>query len=190
MWNDRYQGLQVFISPLANPAVTTHLFWEMRTNGWTEDQFADNNMNPLAVCTFDGNDPGDRVVFIGSWDGYVRAIDPTATTDDGVAISSDVWLGPLNTEIMDEMMLTEMQGALGTASGDVSYEVYVGRTAEEAFASTAVLSGTFSAGRNQTQLVRRAAHAIYVRMFSTNQWAMEVVRLKVATMGKIRLRGR
>lgn len=189
-WNDRYQGLQVFISPLAGPAATTHLFWEMRTNGWTEDEYANNNLNPLACCVFDGNDPNDRVVLIGSWDGYVRAIDPTATTDDGSLIASEVWLGPLNTEQLDEMMLGEVQGVLGTASGDVNYSIYVGRTAEEAFASTAVLTGTFVSGRNLTQLVRRAAHAIYVRLSSTNAWAMEEVRLKVATLGKIRRRGR
>jgi hypothetical protein len=190
LWNDRFQGLHVFISPLAGPAVTTHLFWEMRTNGWTQDQFANNNLNPLAVCTFDGNTPGDRVPIVGSWDGYVRAIDPTATSDDGTAINSEVWLGPLNTEQMDEMLLTELQGVLGASSGDVTFAVYVGQTAEEAFASQAVLTGTLAGGRNLTQLVRRAAHAIYVQLTSTNAWAMEEVRLKIATMGKIRRRGR
>lgn len=190
VWNDRYQGLQVFITPLAAPGSTTHLFWEQRTNGWTRDVFANTNMNPLTCCVFDGNDPGDRVVLIGSWDGYVRSIDPTATTDDGTAIDSEVWLGPLNTEMLDDMMLLAIQGVLGTSSGDVNYEVYVGQTAEEAFSSTPVLTGTFAAGRNLTQLVRRSAHAIYVRLTSTNAWAMEEVRLQVATLGKIRRRGR
>ena len=182
LWNDRFQGLHIFISPLAAPAMTTHLFWEQRTNGWTQDQFANNNLNPLACCIFDGNTPGDRVPLIGSWDGYVRAIDPTATTDDGTAIDSEVWLGPLNTEQMDEMLLTELQGVLGASSGDVTFSVYVGQTAEEAFASEAVLTGTLAGGRNLTQLVRRAAHAIYVQLTSTNAWAMEEVRLKVTTM--------
>jgi hypothetical protein len=193
IWNDRFQGLHVFVTPLAAASATTHFFWEQRVNAWWEDQFANPNHSPLVCCTLDGNTPGDRVPLIGSWDGYVRAISPTATTDDGTAIASSVLLGPLNTEQLDEMMLTELQGVFGESSSSINYAVFIGTTAEAAYnnylAGNAVLSGVCQSGRNLTQMIRRAAHAVYISVSSSNPWAMEEFRLRVATMGKIRRRG-
>ena len=189
LWNDRFQGLHVFVSPLAAPAPSTHLFWEQRTGAWWNDAFADANYDPLCCVTFDGNNPSDRVPLIGSWDGYVRAIDPTATTDDGTAFTSSVVIGPFLTNTLDDVLLKEIQGVLGETSGQVTWQVFVGSTAEKALSSTAVASGTWSAGRNLTNVIRRSGHAVYIRLTSTNSWAMEAIRLRIAGMGKVRRRG-
>lgn len=190
LWNDRQQGVHVFITPLDEPAVTTHLFYEARTGAWWMDSFADTDMNPLCCVTFDGNLPTDRVQLIGSWDGFVRAIDHTATTDDGDNIVSEVVMGPLTTKDLDELLLLDHQGVLGENSGNVNYEVYVGETAEEALGNDPVDSGIFLAGRNDTSYVNAAGYAIYVRLFSSSPWAMESIRLRVAAQGRIRQRSR
>lgn len=195
IWNDRFQGLHVFITPLAEPTVTTHFFWEQRVGAWWQDQFANINHNPLCCCTFDGNDPGDRVPLIGSWDGYVRAIDPTATTDDGWNIASQVFIGPILTETLDDMMLKDIQAILGATSGTVNFAIYLGPTAEAALASTPVVNGTWTAnsvngGRNLTNFIRRAGHAVYIQLNSTSPWAMESIRARIATQGKVRGRGK
>jgi hypothetical protein len=190
-WNDRFQGLHVFLSATDQPGDlgANHLFYELRTGAWWQWQFGDGNLDPLCGVLFDGNTPGDRAVLIGSWDGYVRAVDPTATDDDGIEIDSSVLIGPLSTQNMDDMLLKDLQGILGETSGDVTYSILVGTTAEEALASTPVDSGTWTAGRNASSLTRWAGHAVYVELSSTNPWAMEQIRARVATEGKVRRRG-
>lgn len=190
LWDDRFQGLHVFISPLGAPATTTHLFYEQRTGAWWQDRFASTNYDPLACCVIDGNTPGDRVAVIGSWDGYVRTISPTATTDDGSAISSSVVVGPLVTENLDEILFKDLQGVLGETSGSVTWSAYVGASAEKALSSTAIATGTWAAGRNLTSLIRRSGHALYIKVTATNAWALEQVRSRVASQGKVRGRGR
>ncbi len=189
LWDDRYQGMHVFVSATAAPTANTHLFWEARVNAWWTDVFGDNNFNPLSCCVFDGNTPDDRVSLIGSWDGYVRYLDPGATTDDGEEITSIVWIGPLTTKDLDELMLHDMQAVLGEQSGDIEYAIHVGTTAEQALTTEAVDSGTWTAGRNFTHITRRAGHAIYVKLTATTPWALETVRARVAALGKIRRRG-
>ena len=195
IWNDRFQGVHFFITSLIAPAVTTHFFYEVRSGAWWTDQFGSTNYDPMCCCVYDGNLPTDRVALIGSWDGYVRALDPTATTDDGTPISSSVLIGPLLTKDFDDMMLKDLQIILAAASGSVQFDIYIGPTAELAVSSNSVLSGTWSAttlngGRNFTSLIRRAGHAVYVKLSSTNQWAMEAIRARVETQGKVRQRGK
>jgi len=188
LWNDRYQGLHVFVTPLAAPGVTTHFFYEQRTGAWWTDQLGSTNLDPLCCCTFDGNTPGDRVPLIGSWDGYVRAISPTATTDDGFPIASSVTLGPILTGDLDDMLLKDMQSVLGETSGQVRYDLFVGTSAEKALAAGSIRNGLWNAGRNFTGAERRAGHAIWVKITSSNPWSMETIRARIATSGKIRRR--
>lgn len=189
LWDDTFQGLHVFVTPTLAAAATTHFFWEMRSNAWWQDVYTDPNMNPLTCCTFDGNNPGDRVPLIGSWDGYVRAISPTATDDDGIPIASSVLIGPILSKDLDEMLCKDLQAVLGTGSGNVTFDIYLGRTAEGALASGSVRSGTWTAGRNLSTLIRRSAHAIYVKISATGGWSLEQVRARLAPQGKIRRRG-
>lgn len=190
MWNDTYKGLHVFVTLLATPQETTHYFWESQANAWWQDTFTDTDMNPLTCCVFDGNLQDDRVCLIGSWDGYVRALTPDSTNDDGVDIESEVWLGPALTPIGDDVRVDEIQAVMASDSGDVLYAVYTGETAEEALEATPFPTGQWSAGRNYTNLVRRAAHAVYVQMSASVLWAMESVRVKLGSTGMVRRRGK
>jgi hypothetical protein len=189
-WDDRFKGLHVWVTPLAGAAATTHYFFEISTNAWWTDEFTDIRKSPLCCVTLDGNLPGDRVPLIGSWDGYVRALDYTAEDDDGDPIASEVIIGPILTKDLDEVMLKSIQGVLGETSTPVNYAVHVGSTAEEALDSVAVITGTFGPGRNLTQAIRRAGHAIYLRLTSNSPWAMESIRAALpAQVSKVRRRG-
>jgi hypothetical protein len=189
LWSDRFQGLHVFVTLLANPAPTIHFFYEVRSGAWWTDVFANSNHNPLCCVTLDGNTPGDRVPLIGSWDGYVRAID-SAANDDGTPIYSSTLIGPLLTTDLDDMMLYDMQAILGETSAAVNYAVFVGSSAEHALANPPVATGTWQPGRNLDTFVRRAGHAIYVQLSSSSQWAMEAIRCRLGTLGKVRRRGK
>ncbi len=198
-WNDRFQGLHIFATPLAGPGPTgsvTHFFWEQRTGGWFTDQFASPGLDPLCCLAFDGNTAGDRVVLLGCYDGYVRAMDPAATTDDGLPINATVVIGPIIGEapetLLADILLKDIQVVLGETSGQVTYQVLVGRSAEAALASTPVASGTLNAGRNLLSGVRRSGHAIYL-VLTGPAWTMEVVKARIAGReftGKVRQRGR
>lgn len=187
-WDDRYALLHVFITPLDAPAATYHLAYETRLGAWWLDRFSNSDMDPLCCAVLDGNEPGDRVVVIGSWDGYVRIFSPTATDDDHFEIESEVWIGPFVTDNMDEILLKDLQAVLSEDSGDVTFAVHAGRSAEEAFNSTAVTDGVWVAGRNEDEAIRVAGHAIYVRLVSSNPWALEQIRSRVATTGMVRRR--
>jgi hypothetical protein len=192
LWNDRFQGLHVFITPTANAAAGTnafHFFWEQRTGAWWKDTFGHRNLNPLCCLSYDGNLPDDRAAIIGSWDGYVRSVSEDATDDDGYDISSEVILGPLLTAELDEVLFKDIQAVLGETSGSVSFAVHTGRTAEIALDNDAVASGTWTAGRNLTLPIRRSAHALWVKITSTNTWAIEAIRARIAGQGKVRKRG-
>lgn len=193
LWNDNFQQLHVFCSTTAAPPLSdspdTHLVWEQRTQAWWTDQYANPNHNPLCCCTFDGNLPTDRSPIVGSWDGYVRAIDKSAPDDDGWPIQSRVVIGPLSTKDLDEIMYKDHQAVLGEASGDVTFAIYVGRSAEAALLNPPVSTGTFKAGRNYTVPVRKAGHALYLDISSSNEWAFEQCRTLIATKGKVRRRG-
>lgn len=195
-WDERSQGFHLFITPLQRdnqnkPKVTTHYFWESRSNSYWQDEFVYPYHNPLCCAVMDGNDPGDRVVITGGWDGYVRSVDRDAETDDGKKISSSVVIGPILTDDLEEMMLKNFQAILGSASGDVTYEVLIGDTAEEALESEPVDTGTWEAGRNPTDFIRRAGYAIYVRLTSAERWQMESIRAEIVSQGKgPRMRGR
>jgi hypothetical protein len=188
-WDDRYQGCHLFVTPTAGSAPATHYFYEVRTNGWFQDQFANNDHNPLCCVIYDGNLPNDRVALIGSWDGFVRFFNPAAADDDGYPIQSAVVIGPLNAPEFDDLLLKDVQAVLAEQSGDVNFDILVGSSAENALNSTPIESGTWSAGRNLSTHVRYAGHGIYVRITSTNIWAMEGIRLRLEAQGKVRQRG-
>jgi hypothetical protein len=187
-WNDRQQAVHIFLTRADAPAATIHYVWEYRSNSWWQDVFGNTNLNPLSVVQYDGNRPNDRAVLLGGWDGFVRFIDPNAATDDGTPIASKVLIGPIMTQQLDEMLLKDIQVVLAEASGQVTWSVLAGKTAEAAVAAAATLSGVASGGRNPNRPVRVAAHALYIQLSSTNQWAMEAIRTRFQGKGKVRRR--
>jgi hypothetical protein len=187
-WDEITQGFHVFITPIASSAAATHYFWEKAGGAWWKDTFTTADMNPLCCVAYDGPDPDDRVTLIGSWDGYVRQVDGAATTDDGTNIASELWLGPILTKDFDDVMFKDVQAILGEQSGNVTWSAYVGTTPEAALASTAVATGTWSAGRNRSDPVRRVGHAVYVKITATVPWQFEALRACVQSSGKVRRR--
>lgn len=188
LWDDRFQGVHVFVTLLSAPAVCTHFFYEQRSGAWWTDQFGDTDLNPLCCCIFDGNTPEDRVSLIGSWDGFVRAVSPTATDDDGNPIESEVIIGPLLTPNFDDLLFKDIQAILGETSDTITYNIYTGSTAEHALTKSPISTGTLSHGRNINYPVRYSGHALYVGLVANSPWSMESIRVRIAGQGKVRRR--
>jgi hypothetical protein len=181
-WNDRFQGVQVWITPIAGGA-TTHLFYEQRTGAWWQDEYDNVLHNPLCAVQFDGNNPEDRVVLLGSFDGVVRFLDHNATTDDGRTIFSNVVFPPILSPGLDDMILDEIQAVMGDGSGDVTWNILLGTTANQALNSGVAETGMFTGGRNATAYVGRRAHALYLQFTAEGAWRMEEIRAVVRQGG-------
>lgn len=169
-WDDRQQGFYLIISPLDATASTTHYWYDARNNAWWPDAFTTASHNPLAVTVIDGADPDDRRVLFGSRDGYIRQVDLDATTDDGVAINSYVFLGPFN-----NMLLNEIKPSFDNATSDLTASLHVGDTAQNALAAAASWSATLTAGNNPTHFPRRYAPAVYLKLASSAYWSLEEI---------------
>lgn len=193
VWNEQQKGMHVFCTTIAGATQSDrHFFWDAQSNAWNPDRFAEKRHNPIAACTIDGSTPEDRVVLVGGWDGYIRKFSPSATTDDGKPINWYVWMGPLLTKDFDEIVVKSIQAIMGADSGTVNYEVHHGRTAEEALASAAIRrgNGSLTAGRSKSMLASPiAGHAIYIKLYGTDRFAMEAIRVTLSgNLSKLRKR--
>lgn len=179
-WSDREKGIYLYLTALDGSA-STHYFYDARLQAWWPISYSDATMNPTSAWIFDGDEADDRVQLLGCRDGYIRKIDLSADDDDGTAIDSYVWLGPIVKRDRPMMRLTELNAVLATGSNDLTFGVYAGESAEAAKASTVCFSGDWSAGRNRSERRRAQGHAIFVRLSNnTNNetWAFEMLNAK------------
>jgi hypothetical protein len=189
LWNERDQGVHVYITPLNAYTATTHYFYDIRANAWWLDKFETTSSsqyihNPKEVHVFDGLDPDDRVILMGGWDGFVRKWDLSSSNDDGNAIDSYVYFGPLVSENFGLVRLKELRVQLGKNSNDVTASVFTGDNAEDAYAQTSPhFTSTFTAGRNVSERRRATSHAMYLKLGNNTadqRWTLERAEADIA----------
>jgi hypothetical protein len=122
-WDQDRHGVWVFITPHSSTA-TVHLFWSARVDGWELHSFP-NRFGPVTSMVYDGPTGDDRQIWMGGRDGYIQILDPDALNDDGEAISSYVYLGPLRPSgDTENAKLKTLDIALGErATGDTTTEL-------------------------------------------------------------------
>lgn len=188
-WDMACDGLGVWVSPLDRTATATHFFWERRVEGWQPEQYGDVDLNPMAVFAYDGDLPEDRRIFLGGADGFVRRVALDGGDDAGVTIESWVLLGPIKTAQWDDILLQTLQATLTEDSGKVRYDVYWGTHAEEAekkaIAGPSKINGTWKAGRNRVSPIDREGFAFYVKLSSSDYWALERITQTYKTLGMV-----
>ncbi len=188
-WDRRNQGLAVWVSPYDASATTENYFWEMRTDAWWPDFYGAPRLNPLAIHVYDGDEEADRKILLGGRDGYIRYVDETASTDDGVLIEWFALLGPLQTPMLDELQLMDLQATLGEDSGTINYEVFAADTPEAAFRATVPDdSGSWEASWNNASYLNVAGKAIYVTISGTTPMALERLIARYRILGSVRRR--
>jgi len=187
VWNDALRGLHVYVSRVGTAGACTHYFWEQRSNAWFVDILASTNFNPLAVCTLDGDSPNDRVMTIGTRNGYILYESVGVSTDDGSSPSSEVWLGPIQGKRQEAFILKELQAILGRGSAGVTYDVFADVAAETAFNASSLQTGTWASGRNKSNMVRLEGTAFYIRITKTSDlpWQMENLMAKIRPLGDV-----
>ena len=148
----RYRGIHLFIHGGSN---TSHWFIDIKTRMegdkitaafWPVSYQADHVAS--ACHTRRDFTSNESPVVFGCHDGYLRHLKPSLDEDDGSnAIASHIVFGPFalgDSSGMFEGKLSSICAALGQNSGNVTWSVHVGQTAEDAVDAAARETGTWT----------------------------------------------
>jgi len=176
VWNNREMGVHVFLTPHDLGKSLNHYFYDVRTESWWRDSFADSDHNPTSAMAVDGFSAKDRSILLGTKKGGVLKWDRDAVNDNGEPIKSHVRLGPIrSTNPLSSVRLEELEGTLASGAGTITYEVIKESSSELAATSTtALFSGTMTGTTRMVDRRRAIGKEIYLKLSSTSpSWAME-----------------
>jgi hypothetical protein len=191
-WDAARGGFWMFATPLLEADKPgKHLFYDATADAVEFHQFPSAH-GPTASLVYDGDGLRDRYVLLGGEDGYIRKLDPDATSDDGTAISSYVDVA-LTRPAGDgqQAILAETDLVLATGSGttNVTLEVRVGDDAEAARLASAGISTAITAGGRRAKLRTRLRGETFVFRLTNSTldktWSFEKLTAAFAAGGKI-----
>jgi len=178
-WDRSSDSLHIFFSPNSQPATAPfHYVYHKPSGSWWKEQYP-AKMGPTCVSIFDGDNPNDRAVFLGGYDGFIYKLDPTAKDDDGTQISSYVTLGvyqPIG--LSNNAILTRMNANMPSGSEALTVSVYAATTPEAALAATtAIFTRDISSGRVAPMIQRVAGNSFKFKLAckettASDDWAM------------------
>ena len=120
-------------------------------------------------------------------------------------VNSHVFIGPLNNNLDNKVILSEISAIIANKSSDVSYDVYVGKTAEEILSNLGTtssggeadgghirFSGEFSPGKDRSDRRRATAGDIFIKLKNVTvaeNWALERLVATMGVSGRVKSRG-
>ena len=213
-WSDEEQGVYVWMVPTVDASVADNYFYDVRTEGWFVDVYANPDHYPRVVHVFDADDPNDRAILLGCKDGYIRRIDQAAKNDDGTPITSYAMIGPIRPRGKTaEFLIDQIEVTLGWNSdgADGLCRLWVGDTEEDALSGAEIeIEGLLTesgevliceqaadpkftmdleAGRSVTHHPRVRGYAGYVEIFNDDlyvRWSLERVECRLKVLGSKR----
>lgn len=191
-WDPKHDGAILSILPLtgASDSDPGEFWWfDWPTKSYWQLTFPTDKA-PRYMEPFAWSGGYDHVLLMACDDGYLRHFHNTATTDDGTAITGYCSIGPIRiagNELQDGM-IRELVGTLGTDSGDATWKIFVGESAEDAaIATTARESGTWVAGRNRTERRVGRGGAMVLQLTGTTRWSFEGATAVLVPTGRQRI---
>ena len=191
VWDRDRGGLWCLACPLA-PGAGSVVFWDAGVGGFWPQQFP-TGQGPLSAVVWDGPAANDRALLLGGRDGFVRKLSATATTDDGTAIHSLVYLGPVAAPPGELMLLNRLLLTLGEPVGDVNVAWTLAAAATPNLAVTApaiTRSGTLTAGGPATPAGLRLRGASFVLKLENTLvdtvWSLEDATTQALAAGRAR----
>ena len=181
----------IFVTPRDGLTVGSHWWYDTTTDSFWEFSFSDYNKQPVAALSYAGAPTRQRGTLTLGLDGYIREL--SGTTDDGDVISSKIVIGPfvMSQSLNVSSMLSELHTELGTGSGSVTVDVYVGDNAEQLLQSavdgdTPDFTRDIGAGRSKTIRTRlRGPCSVFV-LHSNEAWSAEALVATVSPVGRVR----
>jgi len=182
-FDSRSRRYYYFVTSYAGSTAGTHYAFDIANQSWWPMTFGSVNHEPFAVLTLREISSQRTDILLGCRDGYLRYFSEAATSDDGTALVSSVWLGPFRANSpRDDGIINEIVGTLAASSSSVTYTLHLGRNAEEAYAATAEWTGAWAAGRNYTDRPRLRCGTFYIKVAaSSGRWAFEEALVRCVT---------
>jgi hypothetical protein len=184
VFDDRFQAIMFYITPIAGGA-TVNWCYDLRQGAFWPDSFGNNNHNVTTAFLFDADSPTDRVVLLGCYDGYVREIDIAAKDDDGTAISSYVWIGPIQAN-SQRLRLRELRGVLAAGCDPVQVDVFSGNTPEAAYGAVSRWTKNWNAGLSPANKPMTTGQAMFLKLSNSTvskTWELESIYAEIEALG-------
>jgi hypothetical protein len=186
IYESRYRGVHLYVTPNSGSA-GQHWWIDSATQSFWPVSLP-STMQPTAVCNHVVSTGNPKYTILGALDGYLRHYDETAETDDGTAINAYVQYGPifLGNPGYDGLV-SELSADCADFSENVTVSILAGDTPENAaVATTPTWTATLAAGRNRPLHPRVRAVAASLEISGSGRWAMESLRLRVGSGGRVR----
>ena len=188
-WDRDNEGCWIFVT-LIETGESTHLWYDSKLKAFWPQRFPDAQ-GPLCTTLYDGDAYGDRAIYLGGRDGFVRKIDPTALNDDGTPISSYVFIGPFNPYgPFGKAKLVELEGVTGEGTTNLVYEIRSGDDARAALAAVYDFQLSWTTVGRQPKVRQRARGNTMVLKLQNavdlNRWSLERVAAMFEPSGKMR----
>jgi len=187
----RLRGVYITRTPASGTGEHWFLSWWKDAKGFWKMTFQADHQ-PTAMCVYPSRySDNDSPVMWGGRDGKTRQFSLDTSQDDGSnAITSYVFVGPVNIGGIGDAMVTELQAITDTSSGDVDWELRTGQSAEQALNATARFTGQWNfAGRNSVDRPRARGSAFALKLTNgeTNaKWALDAVSVAYEQFGFMR----
>jgi len=172
------------------------IFWlDLRTGGIFPDNYAASHIQ-TSLYFHDARVKTDRKLYAGCQDGYIRSWADDVKDDDGVAIESNVLIGPIVSDgIRTKVNIKELSVQTGDDTDSVTVSVITGKTAEEVITSdtegdtpktvkTSTVAGRLPSMRNVAN-----AGAVGIKVSNTtaaSSWSLEEINADVSESGRIK----
>lgn len=192
-WSFRQRGLHVYVTPkVEGPAKTDSYWWDAKTGGWWPDDWSDEAVQPVCTAVWDGDEPTDRGVVIGSEDGMLRIEDELATDDGAYRIESEVVLGPLTPGELGQVLFTALEPVLvgKPGYGGVWLEVYTGATPDFQGGDDPVFEHYVGAGYGGDLAFTALGNELWVRLRNGafgEKWALQSLFARAREAGARRM---
>jgi len=175
------QGIVISVTTIETGA-NVNYFYDLQSGGFSPETYP---VQDAIICShyYDADDPEQRRLLFGSYDGHMRILDPAGKSDDigsmaspaSVVVDSYVLLGPVmiggNHNQKGRMNSLTVVTAGGKAGGtvpdsdDIAYAVFVGDDAEtvmeKADADTPIFGGVIPAP-GRAKRIRRKARGVFI----------------------------
>jgi hypothetical protein len=185
----RNRGVFIGLTPTLSGG-GTYFWFDWETRGF-QRMFFSASHEPTALAYRNADSPLDQRLLFGCRDGFIRTFDNTEQNDDGTPFGTEALIGPiaLGGNGYFDGMLVEVIGQLGIGSSDVTCQVQVGKSVEDAYEARPRTIGTLRAGKNLTFRPQLRGNACFIRLTTSasGSWAYENLSIVRQRLGKQRL---
>jgi hypothetical protein len=191
VYDHMLHGIHIFLNPTqqkSNP--TIHYYYDTRANSFWSIELP-SVIGPTSVTNYPALDPSARGILMGGYDGFVRTFSDDAKDDDGTAVDSYTWIGPLMISSDREAKLSQLIAVLDEQTTGLDYEIYAADTVEAAKNGTPIVTGAWAGGRNPSNRMRVRGSAVFVKIKSSDvalPWSLEKITATLAVAGRVRQR--